>query len=98
MPTRITEQIAVVFALCAFSVCIAAGIVTDIEAKTLLVRSLVVLIGSYAIGGVLGRVARVTLNEHLTTLRAVRPIPAPIQVEAPAPSSDVDIVDEVQEK
>jgi hypothetical protein len=76
------QQIAVVFALCAFSVSVSCGLLSAVASDTVLLRSLVVLVATYAIGRALGIALTVALNEHLTAATAADPIPEQLRVAA----------------
>ncbi|MBZ0171053.1 MAG: hypothetical protein K8E66_01610 [Phycisphaerales bacterium] len=86
------DQIAAAFALSAFAVAIASGLASSVDPGRVLVRSLVVLVCAGAMGRVLGWVASVALNEHLTRTTVGSPIPEPIRV---SPSADVDLIEGV---
>lgn len=99
MPGRMPQQIAAAFALCAFAVSIATGLLTSVEPVTVLLRSVVVLIGAGAIGRVLGGMALVAMNEHLTTTTANNPVPERIRIRrppAPGGLGDVELIEDVE--
>ena len=96
MSSRMPQQIAVAFALSAFAVSIAVGLINAVPSTTVLLRSIVVLFVSATIGRVLGRVALVAMNEHLTTTTKNNPIPEAIHIPtAPTPGGvgEVEIID-----
>ncbi len=76
--------------MCAFAVSIASGLITSVEPMTVLLRSVVVLIVASAIGRVLGRMALVAMNEHLTATTAGNPVPETISLSAAASPDTVD--------
>jgi hypothetical protein len=93
------QQIAVAFALCAFAVSIGVGLLGDLPAMTVLVRSLVVLMVAGATGRVLGQMALVALNEHLTASTVDNPIPEPVRLSRPRGSAApvaVEILEDVE--
>jgi len=92
------QQIAVVFALCAFAVSSLAGLLTSITATTALLRAIVVLAVAYPIGRVMGAVLRAALNEHLTAAIAAAPIPESIRTEprAEQDAGDVEVIGDVE--
>jgi len=94
--SRMPQQIAVAFALSAFTVSIAVGLMSAVPPTTILLRSIVVLLVSATIGRVLGRVALVAVNEHLTTTTKNNPIPEAIHIPTgPTPGGvgEVEIID-----
>ncbi len=98
MPGRMPQQIAVAFALCAFAVSISIGLLASVPTQTVLVRAVVVFFVAGAIGRVLGRMALVALNEHLTASTVNNPIPAPIRLPRSRGSGGdggVEILDDV---
>jgi hypothetical protein len=80
VPGRMPYQIAVAFALCAFVLSLATGLLSSVEPMTILLRSIVVLVVGGAMGRVFGLVAQVTMNEHLTAMTNRHPIPEPVRV------------------
>lgn len=92
------QQIAVAFGLCAFAVSISIGLLASVPTPTVLMRSVVVLFAAGAIGRVLGQMALVALNEHLTASTVNTPIPEPIRVSKLRSSGGdggVEILDDV---
>jgi predicted acyltransferase len=75
---RLAQQIGVAFALAAFAVCVLSGLVNGVEASTLLVRSVVVLMAASAMGRVLGHFAQVAVEEHLQRVVSTNPVPEPL--------------------
>lgn len=80
MASRVPQQIGVAFALSAFAVSLASGLVVGADPSRVLVRSVVVLLGAAAIGRVLGHCVQTALAEHLVLVTASEPIPEPIPV------------------
>ena len=66
MTERTSHLVAVAFAFAAFALAILVGLAAGVAPGTILIRSIVVLVLAYATGSVIGRVAAVALNEHLT--------------------------------
>ncbi len=102
MSLRVSDQIATAFALSAFSLAILNGLFSGVEASQILTRAVVVLIATYALGGVLGRVAAVALREHANAMMHKHPIPEPIVIPKPGSHDDgevgeVEIIDDVDE-
>lgn len=93
MPSRMPQQIAVAFALCAFAVSIAVGLTNVVPPPTILIRSIVVLLIAATIGRVLGRVALVAVNEHLTATTLNNPIADPIHIPKAPGGGDVGEVE-----
>ena len=83
MPTRVSDQIATAFALTSFALAILTGLFANVDGSTILIRSVVVLIATYTIGGLLRRAAAVVLQEHVQLTRKARPIPDPILLAKP---------------
>ncbi len=81
---RMPQQIAVVFALCAFAVSVASGMLTQAPATTVLLRAIVVLLAAGAMGRVLGHMAMVAVREHVAATTANNPIPKPVRIPEPA--------------
>lgn len=89
------QQIAAAFALSAFAVSIASGLVASVPAPTVLLRSLVVLIAASAIGRVLGLMSLVAVREHLAATTANNPIPQPLRTPRPAGGvGEVEIIED----
>ena len=99
LSSRVPQQIGVAFALCAFAVSLASGLVASAEPLQVLIRSVVVLLGAAAIGRVLGHCMQTALGEHVALVTASRPIPEPIPVptqgspEADEELGEVEILD-----
>ncbi len=74
------QQIAVAFALSAFVVSIAVGLINEVPTMTILLRSIVVLFVTATIGRMFGLVAFVAVNEHLTAITKNNPIAEQIQM------------------
>lgn len=89
------QQIAVAFALSAFAVSIASGLITGASASAILLRAVVVLLVASAIGRVLGHMALVALGEHLVATTANNPVPTPVRL-APMPggTGEVEIIED----
>lgn len=95
MEQRLSRQIGVAFALCAFAVSIASGLISSAPASSILLRSVVVLLVGSAIGRVLGAMASVAVNEHLAATTVNNPIPK--AVEVPEPSGGTDEVEVLED-
>jgi ABC-type nickel/cobalt efflux system permease component RcnA len=74
--------IATCFALVCFAAAIIVGLAAGNDALTVLWRSLLIMLGAWLIGRVVGAVAQRALDEHLETYRQQHPLPSEQQNES----------------